>query len=216
MNIPELNSISYYVPIKMYAFYAAFVHKTKNFLNMKFGESKSEKGTNHLYEFILYPGMNTQIQVNRIFYSPHDKNRLLLIEIPEKEIYDPQHIMIVLSHEIGHFVGSRLRKREYRYEILSKALARMIALHAYLKEDMTEFMTREGIERLIVEIDKEICQRIEIEKSIVEEKKNKEVNRENSSNQFDTVLHSEYLQIVLMRAVNDFFIRLYKWKDSAL
>ena len=67
MNIPELNSISYYVPIKMYAFYAAFVHKTKNFLNMKFGGGTSQNSTKNFYEFILYPGMNTPIQVNRIF-----------------------------------------------------------------------------------------------------------------------------------------------------
>lgn len=206
MNIPELNSISYYVPIKMYAFYAAFVHKTKDFLNMKFGERQSENDTKNFYEFILYPGMNTQIQINRIFYSPHDRNRLLLIEIPEKEIYDPQHIMIALSHEIGHFVGSRLRKREYRYEILSKALARMIALYAYLKEDMAVFMTKKGIERLISGIDKEIRIRIEYEKNINEEKKAEKVKQKNSSNQFDTVLHSEYLEIILMKAVDDFFV----------
>ena len=53
--------------------------------------------------------------------------------------------MIVLSHEIGHFVGSKLRMRERRYEVLKESLIRLVGLHTYLDYGMSKFFTIDGL-----------------------------------------------------------------------
>jgi len=118
-------------------------------LNEKFGLRDEKFQLQHDYEFMLYPGMNERVVVTQVFHSSMDRNRLLLVEIPERQTFDPKYLMIVLSHEIGHFVGSKLRMRERRYEVLKESLIRLVGLHTYLDYGMSKFFTIDGFSLVV-------------------------------------------------------------------
>ena len=189
MQTPKLNAGCYYVPVKLYAFYTAYVYKVVNYLNKFFGSKNS-------YEFMLYPGMNEQLRVKRIFYSPYDKNRLLLVEIPEKQIFNPKHMMITLCHEIGHFVGSKLRRRQSRFDHLKDAIGRTIILYIFLNRTTKKIITKDSLEYLLEKLT------FEFNKEIAKEVLN--VKNEWNEKHFDTILHSEYLESIFINGINSF------------
>ena len=193
-QIPELNANSYNIPIKLHAFYAAFVYNVKNFLNKNFG-------TGNFYEFTLYPGMNEQLNVKRVFYSSKDNKRLFLMKIPEKQVFDINHLMICLCHEVGHFVGSNLRQRERRYIAIKDAVARMICLHLYINEKVKKYITKDGLDYLLNFAQKQIALCIDRTKKEIEE---------NSKHTCDTVLHSENLNPIIIQGINSYIMEAVK------
>ena len=197
MQVPELNPWYYHVPVKLNAFYAAFVYKVKTYLNEKFGLRDEQSQLKHNYEFMLYPGMNERVVVNQVFHSPQDKNRLLLVEIPERQTFDPKYLMIVLSHEIGHFVGSKLRMRERRYEVIKECLIRMIGLHTYLDYEMSKFFSIDGLDKFLDELKKEVSNYVELERKL-SECENAEFLK------YDTVLHTEKLKAIMTNGIGFF------------
>lgn len=198
MQIPELNANCYNIPIKLHTFYAAFVDNVKNYLNKYFG-------TGNRYEFTLYPGMNEQLNVRRVFYSSLDNKRLLLMKIPEKQVFDLNHLMICLCHEVGHFVGSSLRQRKKRYETIKMALARMICLHAYVNKEIKRFITKTGLDYLCNFTYKDIVQCIDMQK--------KKVDKVEEQG-FDTILHSENLKPILIQGINFFIADTMRYNND--
>ena len=197
MQVPELNPWYYHVPVKLNAFYAAFVYKVKTYLNEKFGLRDEKFQLRHDYEFMLYPGMNERVVVTQVFHSSMDRNRLLLVEIPERQTFDPKYLMIVLSHEIGHFVGSKLRMRERRYEVLKESLIRLVGLHTYLDYGMSKFFTIDGLDDFINALIEEVSDYIELERKISE--------CENSEFlKYDTILHTENLKAIISNGLGYF------------
>lgn len=197
MQVPELNPWYYHVPVKLNAFYAAFVYKVKTYLNKKFGLRDEHSHLKHNYEFMLYPGMNERVVVNQVFHSSQDKNRLLLVEIPERQTFDPKYLMIVLSHEIGHFVGSKLRMREKRYEVLKESIIRMVGLHTYLDYRLSNYFSEVGLDDFIIELVREVSNYIDLERKISE--------CENSSYfKYDTILHTENLKAIITNGLGCF------------
>jgi len=190
MQLPELNANCYNIPIKLHSFYAAFVDDVKNYLNRNFGTGKR-------YEFTLYPGMNEQLNVTRVFYSSQDSKRLFLMKIPEKQVFDLNHLMICLCHEVGHFVGSNLRQRERRYETIKRAISRMICLHIYTNDKLKKFITEDGLNYLLDHTYKYINKYIDMQRDNA---------TQISKYACDTVLHSENLKPIIMQGVNFFII----------
>ncbi len=190
LQMPELNANCYNIPIKLHTFYAAFVDNVKNYLNKSFG-------TGNYYEFTLYPGMNEQLNVKRVFYSSNDNKRLFLMKIPEKQVFDINHLMICLCHEVGHFVGSNLRQRERRYKAIKCAIARMICLHFYTNNRLKKFMTKDGLDYLLDSAYKRI--------TVCIDKQKKEVELI-SEHACDSVLHSENLKPIIMQGINLFIM----------
>lgn len=186
MQMPELNANCYNIPIKLHAFYAAFVDQVKFYLNNNFG-------TDNLYEFTLYPGINEQLNVMRIFYTTEDNKRLLLIKIPEKQIFDLNHMMICLCHEVGHFVGSKLRQRNRRYEALKKSIARLICLHLYCNENVRKYVTKNGINYLFQYMQNDIMKCIDRQKENIEDVHN-------------NLLYMENLKPIMIYGINDYIL----------
>ncbi|MCI9072545.1 MAG: hypothetical protein HFH80_06990 [Lachnospiraceae bacterium] len=115
----ELNIRTYNLPVKLNVFYNAFIFCVRNFLN---------ESLKHDYEFLTCPGVSSNMKVEELFIGQSEDKRLFLVNIPENQAYHLKLMMIMLCHEIGHFVGSNIRRRDDRKECLIKALARMIAL----------------------------------------------------------------------------------------
>ena len=43
---------------------------------------------------------------------------MFLVEIPEKQVYKPKQMLIMLAHEVAHFVGSDVRNRKKRFDCM--------------------------------------------------------------------------------------------------
>lgn len=121
-QVIELNVKTYNLPIKLNAFYNAFIFSVRDFLNVS-----ATSGDGHLYEFLTCPGVSLHMYVEELFEGKSLDKRLFLVNIPESQIYNLEQMMVMLCHEIGHFVGGQLRERSTRKTYLIKALARMMS-----------------------------------------------------------------------------------------
>lgn len=105
------NAIIYDVPSKIMAFYVAIIQEMLTIV-------KSD--TDKRYTFLLTPSFREQILVKVISYEeeklPYD--RILMVSISERSLYNPSQVIHCMAHEIAHFVGDKLRNRPKRKQCL--------------------------------------------------------------------------------------------------
>ena len=100
------NAIIYDVTSKIMAFYAAVIDDIQRII-------RSDE--DRRYTFFLTPSFQNEITVEIISYEedpPHD--RILKVSINEQSLYNPGAVVRRMTHEIAHFVGDALRKRDER------------------------------------------------------------------------------------------------------
>lgn len=115
----------YNTPPRLNAFYNAYIYFMKKFLN-KTRETSDKKNN---YEFLSYLGVTDNVQVYELFKNMSEQNRLFLVNIPENQAYDVKLMMIILGHEVGHFVGQPIRCREERYLYAIEIVARIVTVY---------------------------------------------------------------------------------------
>lgn len=120
----DLNLRIYNAPMKLAAFYSACISIIKDYLNKK--QSTDEK--EHYYEFLVCPGSLRMVRVQELFREISTTNRLFVVEIPEYQLYNVKSLLFALIHELGHFVGSSIRMRKLRREIVIEMMCRMTAI----------------------------------------------------------------------------------------
>lgn len=132
-QIRDFNAIVHYAPAKLRAYYAAWTLKLKDFYK-GFGE------TPHQYSFVFAPGMYKGTSVKELFTDYRELKRLMLMTVPERHLYIPRWLMILIGHEVSHFVGRGLRERRTRHELLLKMSARILELefHSYMYHSLKE------------------------------------------------------------------------------
>lgn len=108
----------YNMPVKLNTFYSAFIFWVKDFL-MRDNES-------HKYEFITCMGVSVNMYVEELFVHLSESRRIFLVNIPENQVYDMDTMMIMLCHEVAHFVGRDIRNREMRTQKMVESLLQMI------------------------------------------------------------------------------------------
>ncbi len=99
------NSKIYDVPIKLSAFYNAFLYRMAEILK---GKSDCE------YVFLTVPGMQFNVNVRELYPNRLAGKRLILIKIPEASFYGMRDMMNILSHETAHYAGRDFRNRRER------------------------------------------------------------------------------------------------------
>lgn len=124
-QIRDFNVIVHYAPAKMRAFYALWAMKIKDF----YGKFVLGNDTRlHEYSFILAPGMYKGTAVKQLFENNSESRHLMLITLPERHIYSPRWVAIILAHEVSHFVGSAVRNRVERHKTWLEVVARILEL----------------------------------------------------------------------------------------
>ena len=121
----------YNTPVRLNAYYNAFIYQMKRFLNMAGPASQPQE---HEYEFLTCLGVTDNVKVRELFRNMSDGKRLFLVSIPENQTYDMRLMMVMLGHEVGHFVGQALRNREYRYSCAIQLMAKITA--AYIRHKL--------------------------------------------------------------------------------
>lgn len=145
----DFNIRIYNLPVILNAFYNAFMFYVKESLNDP-GDAKQ-----HQYEFLTCPGAAPDMVVEELFVGQSEYSRFCLVNIPENQTYNPELMLIMLCHEVAHFVGANVRNRRLRFQYLHEAFCRMVTFYyRYRLGDMcdaakNEFWTE--FERKLVE-----------------------------------------------------------------
>ena len=124
----------YSTPVKMNAFYNAFIHFLKKYLD----RDNDEETEKREYEFLTCLGIADTIRVEELFKNVSDTKRMFIVNIPENQAYNPQYMLIMLSHEVGHFVGKKVRSRDVRKDAAKSILSKVIVnyFYEYLKKEL--------------------------------------------------------------------------------
>lgn len=135
----------YDIPVKLNAFYNAYLYRISNFLKQK---------QECQYDFIAFPGMGDIVSVKELYKGTLEDRRLLKVEIPEYSFYKVHDMMIILAHETAHYVGRIFRNRTERvhYVVTSYAHIYVKYITNFLKDtfEVTETLKQEVEERLVV------------------------------------------------------------------
>lgn len=163
-QIRDFNVTIHYAPAKLRAFYAIWALKLSEFYN-------SFKKTEKKYSFILSPGVFGQTHVKQLFKQHEERERLMLITTPERNLYIPRWLNVIIAHEISHFVGTEIREREFRHKILLRISSHIATLemlkffYVGMPDDLvvsTEKMMkstylRNWLKRELVNADEQVC-----------------------------------------------------------
>lgn len=154
-QITDFNIRYFDIPSKLVAIYSAFVYYLKKVLN------KGEKR----YEFLICPGFNSKVSVKEVFErtNENERYRLFMLEIPEQQLYDPKTMMVILGHEIAHFVGTDTRNRILRKDIILDISVRLIlvGMRGYLEKHKV-FQIKMTEKEICDGLDKEMNQMIRL------------------------------------------------------
>ena len=123
-QIRDFNATLHYAPAKLRAYYTMFVFMVSAHIK----EVGSELSEAKRHSYIFCPGMFKGVGVRQLFHRPADEKRLMLISVPERYLYFPKSLSIILAHEVGHLAGERLRKRKERYETFLNCSYRILCL----------------------------------------------------------------------------------------
>lgn len=132
---PDMNIRIYDSPVKLNAFYNAFIYYLKTYLN-----SFEQMEDRHEYEFLACPGVTGNMRVQELFKKISTEKRLFLVEMPEYQIYNSKEMMIMLAHEVSHFVGTNVRNRSFRFECMEEMIAKSIV--RYMRAQIKYYVKR--------------------------------------------------------------------------
>ena len=132
MQAMDFNTKIYDVPVKLNAFYTAYIYRVCEALNIQ--TSGDEK---HSYDFWVVPGVTDIVNVVELFQKTSAQKRLLKVVIPENRFYDVCNNMIIFTHEASHYVSTALRNRKDRYDHVLGSLASIYVnyVKSYLDEE---------------------------------------------------------------------------------
>lgn len=118
INAPGFNAVLCDIPAKLLVYYTAFIQKLVETLN---------DSQNFDYRFILCPDLYLNIEVEGLFDYKKSDSQLLKARIPVKKLFDPQILLMELSHEAAHFVDTEIRSRKERVAFLSDIVSIVLA-----------------------------------------------------------------------------------------
>lgn len=117
LMVPGYSGTSFSIPIKLSLLYLWMIDRIIQVLND--GEEE--------YSCILTPEMESRPVTRVISFQEQEKDRLICVKLSQRCLYFPKHLMIILSHEIGHYVGKNLRNRDKRKKCAAATMASYIS-----------------------------------------------------------------------------------------
>lgn len=116
LMIPGYSGTSYSIPIKLNIMYYWFTNAIKDVLNDAQIKCQS----------ILVPDMEANPKSNLFDFGKETDKRLIYIYLSQRTLFLPKNLMIILAHEMGHYVGRNIRMREKRWTCLLHSISKCI------------------------------------------------------------------------------------------
>lgn len=117
LMVPGCSGTSYSIPTKLNMFYLWFLQEIVNILN----DSQNQ------YAFYLAPVMESKPHTHLVNFNFPPGDRLISINLSQRSLFMPRSLIIILAHEIAHYVGDNIRQRKARWERLKRSMAAIIA-----------------------------------------------------------------------------------------
>lgn len=148
-QIRDFNAVVHYAPAKLRAFYTLWALRLSGYYN-----SFNDEGNENKYSFIFSPGMFPKTSIRPLFKEYEGTMRLMLINVPERNLYEPKWLSLILSHEVCHFVGYSIRNRPTRHQAWLRICARVFTLEMlYFRYRMSRTKYQDDIEKAIAQDD---------------------------------------------------------------
>lgn len=121
-GISDFCMMSYYSPTKLRAFYFFIISEISSYYS-DMCHIDSQKN----YSFLLFFSHVQTTYVNQLWKNKLGDNKLMMVKISEKDLYNIKDLIFQLAHEAAHFVGNEeVRRRENRYYYILENLFHMI------------------------------------------------------------------------------------------
>lgn len=136
LMIPGYSGTSFSIPLKLIQFYLWFMNTVGSLLegNMEFASKDMA--------YILSPLVEAHTRTNLIVLDEKVKGKLICVKMAQRQLHFPRNTMVILVHEIAHYIGRVYRSREERivhlFRSIGYILAEGIVPTCYLPEAETE------------------------------------------------------------------------------
>lgn len=117
LMVPGYSGTTYSIPVKLCLVYLDIISNVITILN----------DADHKYSCLLRPELETRPTTTLINVIPSADDRQILFSSSQRSLYMPRHFIILLTHEIAHYVGDDIRNRSLRLECICKTLAYLLA-----------------------------------------------------------------------------------------
>lgn len=118
LMVPGYTGTSYSIPIKNCLLYLGVVNRVIEVLN----DCQNEK-----YACLLTPEMEAHPSTTLLNIGATKRDRLIRFFASQRSLYVPRHFIVILTHEIAHYVGKDIRSRQERVEFIFSSIAYLIA-----------------------------------------------------------------------------------------
>lgn len=117
LMVPGYSGTTFSIPIKLCLIYSWIIRKVIRILN----------DTDNKYACLLSPELETRPVTTLINTGPATEDRLIRFLASQRSLYMPRHFIILITHELAHYVGKDIRNRNLRLQCISKILACLLA-----------------------------------------------------------------------------------------
>ena len=121
LMVPGYSGSPFSIPIKLSLMYTWFIDKVTSVLN----------DSSHKYCCILAPEMESRPITNIIGFGLPARDRLILVRLSQRSLFLPRDLMIILNHEIAHYVSEQVRNRAARLDGITVTLAYFVAEYIF-------------------------------------------------------------------------------------
>lgn len=126
LMIPGYSGTSFAIPIKLHLFYLWFVYTVIELLN----------DCGKLHACIVVPMMESRPETRFIGMEFNNDQKLIHIRLSQRSLFRPGELMIILAHEMAHYIGKKIRLRSRRLECILRTMAYCIAEAICPQEDI--------------------------------------------------------------------------------
>lgn len=114
---PEMRPLTYDMPVFVLEYATSFLLALSKKL------TKTDLSTPKQIRFLLVPSADTDVSTEEPFVAQGKMPGLLQTTVPFSLLYKPQYLLPALCHEMAHYVGENVRKRDTRYWYFLKSSA---------------------------------------------------------------------------------------------
>lgn len=144
---PEMRPLTYDMPVFVLEYATAFL------LNLSQKLTAADGVAAEKIRFLLVPSADTDVSTEEPFVANGSIPGLLQTTVPFSLLYKPQYLLPALCHEMAHYVGESIRKRDERYWYFLNSAAKELIKYFF---DKAEDESNKLKEFLVLDLDKSI------------------------------------------------------------
>lgn len=104
-----------------------------------------------VYKYLITPCLIEGIEIIQVFRDSFPDDKILIINVPVNLLYKPELLCPMLVHDIGHYCGQEIRKRESRKDKIIKGIYTIYLLRLFNRAEISEILKDEVIELLLAD-----------------------------------------------------------------